>query len=151
MNFFHNPFPSSIVGFKGYNVENISLENIEISYPGRASKEMAYVPLSRLVQVPKKIKNYPEFDMFRALPTYGFYIRHANGITFRNIKITLDNEDFRPVFAFDDVMVYISNKCNYRNQLKIKLFSIIQKMLNLMIKMLLAKKALKTLKQTIKP
>lgn len=100
--FFHNPFPSSIVGLKGYNVENVVLENIEISYPGRASKGMAYVPLSRLDQVPENAKNYPEYDMFGELPAYGFYVRHAKGLTFKNVKFTLDNEDFRPAFVFDD-------------------------------------------------
>ena len=42
VDFFHNPFPSSIVGLEGYAVENVTLENIEITYPGRASKGMAY-------------------------------------------------------------------------------------------------------------
>jgi len=101
--FFHNPFPSSIVGLPGHEIENVVLENIEISYPGRASKGMAYVPLSRLEQVPEKVKNYPEFDMFGELPAYGFYVKHAKGLIFKNVKLTLDNEDFRPAFVFDDV------------------------------------------------
>ncbi|MGV8963560.1 MAG: glycoside hydrolase family 28 protein [Candidatus Saccharimonadaceae bacterium] len=103
VDFFHNPFPSSIVGIPEYFIENVTLEDIEISYPGRASKGMAYVPLSRLDQVPENIKNYPEFDMFRELPAWGLYVRHAKGITFKNIKFTLDDKDFRPAFIFDDV------------------------------------------------
>ncbi|MDQ2719899.1 MAG: glycosyl hydrolase family 28 protein [Bacteroidota bacterium] len=103
VDFFHNPFPSSIVGLPGHNVENVILENIEISYPGRASKGMAYVSLSRLDQIPEKGKNYPEFSMFGELPAWGFYLRHASGITFKNIKLTLANHDFRPAFVFDNV------------------------------------------------
>ena len=103
VDFFHNPFPSSIVGIPGHDVENVVLENIEINYPGRASKGMAYVPLSRLDQVPEDVKNYPEFNMFGELPAWGFYIRHASGVTFRNIKLTLAKPDFRPAFIFDDV------------------------------------------------
>lgn len=103
VNFFHNPFPSSIVGIPGYKIENVSLENIEISYPGRATKGMAYIPLSRLNQVPEVIAEYPEFSMFGELPAWGFYVRHAKGITFKNVKLTLDDEDFRPEFVFDDV------------------------------------------------
>lgn len=103
VDFFHNPFPSSIVGIPGNNIENVVLENIEIAYPGRASKGMAYVPLSRLDQVPEKEKDYPEFSMFGELPAWGFYVRHASGLTFKNIKLTLDNYDFRPAFIFDDV------------------------------------------------
>ena len=103
VDFFHNPFPSSIVGLEGYAVENVTLENIEINCPGRATKGMAYVPLNRLNQVPEAVQDYPEFSMFGELPAYGFYVRHAKGISFKNIKITLDDTDFRPAFVFDDV------------------------------------------------
>ena len=103
VDFFHNPFPSSIVGLPGHDIENVVLENIEITYPGRASKGMAYIPLSRLDQVPENEKSYPEFSMFGELPAWGFYVRHASGLTFKNIKLNLANEDFRPAFIFDDV------------------------------------------------
>ena len=103
VDFFHNPFPSSIVGIPGYQIENVNLENITIFYPGRASKGMAYVPLSRLDAVPEAVKDYPEFSMFGELPAWAFYVRHAKGISFKNIKVSLDNTDFRPAFVFDDV------------------------------------------------
>ena len=101
VDFFHNPFPSSISGLPGYEVEDVVLENITISYPGRASKGMAYVPLSRLEQVPENAKDYPEFHMFGELPAWGFYVRHAKGMTFKNINLSLDDPDFRPAFVFD--------------------------------------------------
>jgi polygalacturonase len=103
VDFFHNPFPSSIVGIPGYKIENVSLENITISYPGKATKGMAYVALNRLDQVPEVIKEYPEFSMFGELPAWAFYVRHANGISFKNVKVTLDDTDFRPAFVFDEV------------------------------------------------
>ena len=102
VNFFHNPFPSSIVGIPGHEIENITLENITITYPGRASKGMAYVPLSRLQQVPEKKESYPEFSMFGELPAWGMYVRHAKGVTFKNINFKLEDVDFRPAFVFDD-------------------------------------------------
>ncbi len=103
VNFFHNPFPSSIVGIPGHTIENVVIENVEIIYPGRASKGMAYVPLSRLDQVPEKIKDYPEFSMFGELPSWGFYVRHVKGIRFKKVTLKLDNEDYRPAYIFDDV------------------------------------------------
>ncbi|GGF67849.1 glycoside hydrolase family 28 protein [Wenyingzhuangia marina] len=103
VNFFHNPFPASIVGIPGHSVESVNIENIEISYPGKSFKGMAYVPLNRLEQVPKEIKSSPEFSMFGELPAWGFYVRYAKGITFRNIKLNLEEDDFRPAFVFDDV------------------------------------------------
>ncbi len=101
--YFHNAFPASIVGIPGSYIENIVIENLEVTHPGRATKGMAYLPLSRLNQVPEKIKNYPEFDMFGELPAWAFYIRHAKGIIFKNVTLKLENIDFRPAFVFDDV------------------------------------------------
>ncbi len=103
VNFFHNPFPSSITGIPGHEVENVRIEDVEITYPGRASKGMAYVLLSRLSQVPEQIKDYPEFHMFRELPSWGFYVRHATGITFKNVVVAAKEYDFRPAYVFDDV------------------------------------------------
>jgi hypothetical protein len=100
--FFHNPFPSSITGIPGFNVENVTLENIEITYPGRATKGMAYVPLYRLSQVPENEKEYPEFSMFGELPAWGFYIRHINGLTMKKIVLRVKENDYRPAFVFDD-------------------------------------------------
>jgi len=103
INFFHNQFPVIISGIPENNIENISLENIEISYPGRASKGMAYLPLWRLNMVPEVINEYPEYTMFGELPSWGYYVRHVMGISMKNIKLKLVDSDFRPAFVFDDV------------------------------------------------
>ena len=103
VDFFHNPFPSSISGIPEATIENIMLENIEMVFPGRATKGMAYLPLWRVKDVPEQIEKYPEFSMFGELPSWGFYVRHARGITFRNISLRLQDNDFRPAFVFDDV------------------------------------------------
>jgi len=103
VDYFHNPFPASIAGIPGHLIENVVLENIEIMYPGRASKGMAYHPLSRLKDVKENVNGYPEFSMFGEMPSWGFYVRHVNGIEMKNIKLILEKEDFRPAFVFDDV------------------------------------------------
>jgi hypothetical protein len=101
VSFFHNPFPSSIVGIPGHDVQNVTLENIDISFPGRASKAMGYVPINDLKRVPEKIEDYPEFSMFGELPAWGFYLRHVNGITFKNVTINARDSDFRPAYVLD--------------------------------------------------
>ena len=101
--FFHNPFPSSISGIPGHDIENVKLENIEIVYPGRATRGMAYMSVSRLKDVPENEKGYPEFTMFEELPSWGFYVRHVKGIQMHNIKLRLQEDDFRPAFVFDRV------------------------------------------------
>src|SRR5687767_2441460 len=43
--FFHNIFPSSITGIPGQMVENVTLENIEINFPGKGNNGLANMPL----------------------------------------------------------------------------------------------------------
>ena len=47
---------------------------------------------------------YPEFSQFKELPAWGFYIRHAKGITFDNVKFIAEKPgDYRPGLVTDDV------------------------------------------------
>ncbi len=101
--FFHNIFPASITGLPGHHVENVSLENIQIIYPGRANKGYAYIPLHRLDDVPENESDYPEFHMFGELPSWGFYVRHVSGLTMKDIHLKVLEHDFRPAYVFDDV------------------------------------------------
>lgn len=102
VDFFHNPFPASICGIPDHRIENVTLEDIEVSYPGRATKGMAYMPLWRVHDVPEQIQKYPEFSMFGELPAWALYVRHVNGLQLRNIRFSLRDTDFRPAFVFDD-------------------------------------------------
>lgn len=52
---------------------------------------------------PKCRKAYPEFSQFKELPAWGFYIRHAKGITFDNVTLTAEKPDYRPAIVLDDV------------------------------------------------
>ena len=101
--FFHNPFPASITGIPGHFVENVSLENIEIIYPGRGNNGMANLPLWRLDAVPEKEADYPEFSMFEELPSWAFYVRHVKGLVMKNISVKAIAKDYRPAYVFDDV------------------------------------------------
>ena len=101
--FFHNTFPSSITGIPGRHVENVTLENIEIIYPGRGNNGLANMPLSRLDAVPEKAADYPEFSMFGELPAWGFYVRHVSGLSMKNIRLSIKAPDYRPALVFDDV------------------------------------------------
>ncbi len=101
--FFHNTFPSSITGLPGHPVENLTLENIEIIYPGRGNNGLANMPVSRLTEVPEREALYPEFSMFGELPSWGFYVRHVEGLTMKNVKISIAAPDYRPAIIFDDV------------------------------------------------
>jgi polygalacturonase len=98
-----NLLPSSIVGIPGHNIQDVTLENIEITYAGGASKEIACIPFDNVTSVPECEPDYPEFSMFGELPAWGLYVRHAEGIRMKNVKISYKINDFRPAMVFDDV------------------------------------------------
>lgn len=101
--FFHNIFPISITGIPESKVQNIRIENISVTYPGRGDKSYAYAPISRLSNIPENRDDYPEFSMFGELPAWGVYIRHADGITIDNLKLKIKKPDYRPAIVCDDV------------------------------------------------
>lgn len=98
----HNVFPASITGLPGHPVSNVILENIEITYAGGGVLQRAEVRWDALNQVPEQAAKYPEFSMFGELPAWGFYVRHAEGIEFRNCRFILKIPDYRPSMVFDD-------------------------------------------------
>jgi polygalacturonase len=99
----HNVFPASITGLPGNPVENVTLENIMITYEGGADKKVAHFALDSLQNVPEKSGDYPEFSMFGELPCWGLYVRHATGISLKNVMLAYKKGDFRPAVIFDDV------------------------------------------------
>jgi polygalacturonase len=98
-----NVSPSSIAGMPGALIENVTLRNVEIHYPGGGDPNYAKVGLDELDRVPELGSNYPEFSMFKELPAWGFYIRHAANITFDNVKLVCDKKDYRTAVVLDDV------------------------------------------------
>jgi len=98
----HNLFPSSIVGLPGHRVANVLLKNITITFAGGGRREVAEMSLDKLATVPERAEKYPEFSMFGELPAWGFYVRHAEGITFQNVSLRAVAGDYRPAFVFDD-------------------------------------------------
>ncbi|MFV0265837.1 MAG: glycoside hydrolase family 28 protein [Draconibacterium sp.] len=90
---------SSITGYPGQNVKNIHLSNIDISVTGNTD------PADTTLLVPEYADRYPYNRMFQTeLPSYGFYIRHAENVTFENIKLYFDVIDIRPALVLVVVM-----------------------------------------------
>lgn len=98
-----NVSPSSITGLPGHPVKDVLLENITIRYEGGADKNIAFTSLDALEKITENEAGYPEFTMFGELPAWGFYVRHAEGVVFKHIKLELKKEDYRPAMVFDDV------------------------------------------------
>lgn len=98
-----NISPSGIVGLKDNKITNVSIEDVEIIYPGGGNPYYAKVGLNELDSVPEMPKAYPEFSQHKELPAWGFYVRHVDGVTFKNVKLTALKKDYRPAIVLDDV------------------------------------------------
>lgn len=99
----HNIFPASVTGLPGHIVENVSLENITITYAGDADKQLNCFPLDSFRLVTEAPKAYPEFSMFGELPAWGFYARHVKGLSMKNVTLKCLGSDYRTGLLFDDV------------------------------------------------
>jgi hypothetical protein len=98
-----NISPASIMGMPGAKIQNVTLRNIEIHYPGGGNPAFAKVGLDELDKIPEMGASYPEFSMFKELPAWGFFIRHAEGITFENVTLVCEKKDYRTAIVLDDV------------------------------------------------
>jgi len=90
-------YASIISGIPGHQIEDVKLSNIRIFYRGGGKKELVDQ------QPPERETNYPEPSMFGETPAYGFFIRHAKGVSLSNVQISYLNDEFRPPFLLDDV------------------------------------------------
>ena len=100
-----NVSPCAIIGLRGNDITNVTLKNVTIVHPGGGNPNYAKVGLSakELDAIPEMPDAYPEFSQFKELPAWGFYIRHAKGITFDNVSLTAQKSDYRPAIVTDDV------------------------------------------------
>ena len=87
----------SITGIPGHHIKNVTLSNIKINYVGGGIKEQVET------DVPEEEKKYPESTMFGILPAYGFFCRHVNGLTFRDVDFDYNAPEQRPALICDDV------------------------------------------------
>jgi len=98
----------SITGLPGCLVENITLQNINLTFHGGVKQEL----VNREIQeIPE---DYPEYDMFGTLPAYGFYCRHAKNLTFNDVELDFIEPDGRPAIIFDDIIGLELYKINAR-------------------------------------
>ncbi len=92
-----------IAGLPGAMITNVIFNNIVVKHPGGGNSLFAKVLLSELDSIPEKPATYPEFSMFRELPAWGIYIRHAREIQFNNLSLFCIKKDYRTAIVLDDV------------------------------------------------
>ena len=89
--------PIMITGIPGHHVEDVTLQNIKISFPGHGTAGDAER------SVPEDIDRYPEQFFFGVLPAWGAFVRHAKNIQFINVQLDTRNPDARNKILLDDV------------------------------------------------
>ena len=60
------------------------IDMLKVVFEEADTQYFAKVGLDELDKIPEMGASYPEFSMFKELPAWGFFIRHAEGITFEN-------------------------------------------------------------------
>ena len=89
---------SIIAGIPDHPIEDLSLSNISVLHRGGGTTEDAKVQ-------PAELENqYPDPNRFGPMPVHGFFIRHAKGISFRDIEVAYEKPDSRPAILLDDVV-----------------------------------------------
>lgn len=99
----HNVFPASVSGIPSHPVEDVTIENVELTYAGGGDENNARMAVESMAKIPEQVSEYPEFSMFGELPVWGFYARHVVGLNLKNITVKAKKKDYRPAIAFDDV------------------------------------------------
>lgn len=121
-----NISPASIVGLPNHKIQQVTLENVEIVYPGAGNPNFAKrgVTAAELEAIPEMPEAYPEFSQFKELPAWAFYIRHAEGIVFKNVTFKALNQDYRPAIVTDDVQnsIFTATKISEPKEAKKKQF-----------------------------
>ncbi|MGM8363205.1 glycoside hydrolase family 28 protein [Flavobacterium sp. ARAG 55.4] len=91
---FTQQYPSLITGIKGHNIQNVTFENLNFELKGGIQTTNQTV-----MEYDGK---YPEGSYFGNTNAFGFFIRHADTITFTNCNITTKSEDKRPWLVQED-------------------------------------------------
>ena len=87
----------SIVGEIGHPIKNTSISNVRINFTGGGTLAEG------LAEKPELINEYPECVRLGILPAYGFFVRHVDGLTFRDVELSYNDEEHRPAMVFNDV------------------------------------------------
>ncbi len=92
-----------ITGLAAKKIEQVSMSDIEVRHAGGGNALYARLDLQHLDSVPELPAKYPEFSMFKELPAWAVYIRHATGVRLDKAFFTAEKKDYRLPIVLDDV------------------------------------------------
>ena len=93
---------SAVVSRPGTSIENVSFTNIDITFPGGGTPELASrLDVGELMESSNYMKWATPFD--GELPASALYLRHVKGVRLENVRLTVEKPDARAFIAGDDV------------------------------------------------
>jgi len=99
----------TITGLPGHRVRDVLLSDIQLIPEGGGTAELADV------EVPYQPARYPEANMFGRLPSYGLFMRHAEGVVVRNWIVETQAPDARPFLYARDAPNLVVDGLRVRN------------------------------------
>jgi polygalacturonase len=109
---------SIISGVPGHLVEDVRISNFYVLQAGGGTT------LDASLTPPENESAYPEPGMFGTMPSYGFFIRHAQGVELDNVTVKLAGADQRPAFELEDVAQAHFMNVKTRRDSKLPLFDL---------------------------
>ncbi|RZM26327.1 MAG: glycoside hydrolase [Pedobacter sp.] len=92
-----------ITGLSNAIISNVVLDQINFTHAGGGNALYANVPLDKLNIIPELPAKYPDFSMFKELPSWGIFIRHAADVKVSNLSMVCERQDFRMPIVLEDV------------------------------------------------
>jgi len=85
---------SIISGIPGAKIEDVVFRNIQLTTAGGGTKDDAGRAVTEIIDA------YPDaFSFGKTVPAFGFWMRHADRITFENVNVAVEKPDARPEFV----------------------------------------------------
>jgi hypothetical protein len=93
---------SAVVSRPGTRIEDVSFTNIDITFPGGGTPELASrLDVGELLESSNYKKWATPFD--GELPASALYLRHVKGVRLENVRLAVEKPDARAFIAGDDV------------------------------------------------
>ena len=90
-------YGSILSGIPGHPLQDIQISNVRGVEGGGGTEQDA----GR--QPPENATGYPDPDMFGTMPSWGFYVRHCEGLELQGVGLQTAKPDQRPCVVLDDV------------------------------------------------
>lgn len=94
----HSKMTSSVTGYPGDYIEDISFENVTFNTMGMGTEEESNIALKENPHA------YPENRMYGFVyPASGLFLRHIKGLIIKDMDLFVRNDDYRSAVILDDV------------------------------------------------